>query len=300
MFFIVFNQNNIVPDGKNNKLVYKFPNSVNLEDKYVAVTSVSMFYSWFNITQAYSNNYFTYVWYNGATPTTYTCTIPDGTYDISDINNFFQFCCIQNGTYWVDPAGVNYYPAEFILNPPRYAVQINTYYVPTSLPAGWTAPPAGLPTTSYNTVITIPASLNIILGFTAGFQTDLNSGGGYTPPVGSQYISKDNTTQTISYISTQAPQVQPNSNVLLTLSGVNNPYTQPSSVIYSINPSVSTGEQITVTPPNFAWVKFIRGTYNELRLSFLGSNNEPININDPNMTIILAIRDKDESIIASK
>ena len=31
MFVIVLNQNNIVPDGQNNKLVYRFPNSVQLK-----------------------------------------------------------------------------------------------------------------------------------------------------------------------------------------------------------------------------------------------------------------------------
>jgi len=57
---IILNQGNIVPDGQNNKLVYRFPNSVNLNDAYLAVSSVVMFYSWFNITSQYNNNVFTY------------------------------------------------------------------------------------------------------------------------------------------------------------------------------------------------------------------------------------------------
>ena len=59
MFIIVFNQSNIVNDGQNNKLVYKFPNSVNLKDKYIAVSEISIFYSWFNIASIYQNNSFT-------------------------------------------------------------------------------------------------------------------------------------------------------------------------------------------------------------------------------------------------
>ena len=55
MFIIVFNQSNIVNDGQNNKLVYKFPNSVNLKDKYIAVSEISIFYSWFNIASIYQN-----------------------------------------------------------------------------------------------------------------------------------------------------------------------------------------------------------------------------------------------------
>ena len=98
MFIIVLNQKNLVPDGLNSELVHKFPNSVVFKDKYIAVSSISMFYSWFNILEVYNNNYFTYTWTTGATTTTYRVNIPDGLYEIADINNFIQFTCIQNGT----------------------------------------------------------------------------------------------------------------------------------------------------------------------------------------------------------
>ena len=78
MFVIVLNQTNIVPDGQNNKLVYKFPNSVVLKDKYIAVSNISMYYSWFNITNASGNNYLTYTFTKVGVTTTYTITIPDG------------------------------------------------------------------------------------------------------------------------------------------------------------------------------------------------------------------------------
>ena len=44
----------------------------------------------------------------------------------------------------------------------------------------------------------------------------------------------------------------------------------------------------------------IDGTYNELRLSLLGTNLQPLIVNDPNMTILLTIRDKDESFLGTK
>ena len=100
MFIIVFNQNNIVQNGLNSELVYKFPNSVIFKDKYIAVSSISMFYSWFNILNTYNNNILTYTWTSGTTTTVYTINIPNGIYEISDINNYIQFICIQNGTFW--------------------------------------------------------------------------------------------------------------------------------------------------------------------------------------------------------
>ncbi len=304
MFVLVLNQTNIVQDGQNNKLVYKFPNSVIFKDKYIAVSNVSMFYSWFNITTTNGNNTLTYTWTAGATTTTYSIVIPDGLYEISAINNYCQFVMIQNATYWIDSNGDYVYPFEFILNVNRYAVQINTYLIPTSLPTGASVPSGfpGWPTTTQNPVITIPASFNIIIGYSAGFVTNANLSNAYTPPtatVSSNYATK-NGYGTLSYLSNVAPQVQPNNNVLFSLSNINNPYSQPSSIIYSLNPNVAVGEQIYETPPNFMWNKLIDGTYNELRLTFLGTDLKPLTINDPNMTILLAIRDASEGFLAAK
>jgi hypothetical protein len=78
------------------------------------------------------------------------------------------------------------------------------------------------------------------------------------------------------------------------MSNINNQYAQPSSIIYALVPTVAVGEIITERPPNFMWNKLIDGTYNELRMTFLGSNLQPIPIADPNMTIILTIKDDSE------
>jgi hypothetical protein len=67
-------------------------------------------------------------------------------------------------------------------------------------------------------------------------------------------------------------------------------------IIYSLNPQVAVGEQINTAPPTFMWNKMIDGTYTELRLTLLGTNLQPLQINDPNMTILMTIRDKDENI----
>jgi predicted transcriptional regulator len=91
---------------------------------------------------------------------------------------------------------------------------------------------------------------------------------------------------------------QPNNNILFSLSNINNPYTQPSSIIYSLNPSVSVGQQIVESPPNFMWNRFIDGTYSELRLTFLGNDLSPLTINDSNMTILLVIKDQSEVSIS--
>lgn len=297
MFILVLNASNIVQDGQNNKLVYNFPNSINFKDKYIAVSSVTMYYSWFNIASNYQNNRFTYSWTSGGVTTVYTVNIPDGLYDISDINFYLQYNFIRNGHYLVNASGENVYYAEMVVNANRYAIQINTNLVPTALPVGWSNP-AGMvfPLQTFNPVITIPANFSNIIGYTAGFATNNNVNNAYVPPtpsVSNNYVAKD-ALGNLSYLSNLAPNVQPNSSIFLSISNINNPYSQPSSIIYSVTPTVSIGEQVIERPPNFMWNRMIDGTYNELRMTILGIDKSPIQLNDPNMTILLTIKDKDE------
>jgi len=76
------------------------------------------------------------------------------------------------------------------------------------------------------------------------------------------------------------------------MSNIDNNLAQPSSILYSIVPSVGVGEIIKESPPQLVWTKLIDGTYNQLRLTLLGGSNlQPLLINDPNMTIMLAVGD---------
>jgi hypothetical protein len=291
---IILNSSNILENGLNSTFVYRFPNSVLFKGNSVAVSSISLYYSWFNISQAQGNNQLSYTWTVAGVTTTYTLTIPDGLYEIAAINAFLQFTFIANGHYLIDSVGDFVYYVELAVNPSRYAIQLNTFLVPTSLPATFVQPSnfAGYPTTTQNPVVTFPALFNEIVGYTAGFASNANVGNAYTPPV-SPYVSKL-ANGTLSYISTQAPNVQPNSSLYVACSGINNPYSQPSSIIYSMTPTVAIGGLITEKPPNFVWNKLIDGTYNELRVTFLGTNLQPIQLNDTQTTIMLAIKDGDE------
>lgn len=317
MFVLVLNESNLIQDGQNNKLVYRFPNSINLTNKYIAVSSVNMYYSWFNITSALGNNSLTYTYTSGAVLTTYTIVIPDGLYEIAEINSYCQFQMIANGTYWAD-GSFNYYPFQFIINPTRYSIQLNTFVVPTLAQATAAGLTLGAgqdwPDVICNPIITFTSKFSSIVGYSQDFVSDPNNDNAYQPPVPStraqNYVTKvsngDDSTSIslpvgiISYLSDLSPQVQPNNSVLFNLSNINNPYSQPSGIIYSVSPSVLVGEIIQDRPPNFMWNKLIDGTYNQLTLSLLGTNLQPLIVNDPNMTILLTIRDKDEAFIGSK
>ena len=313
---IILNKSNIVDNGKNNVLEYNFPSSVQFKDTYIAVKSVSMYYSWFNISSALGNNTFSYTWYSGSgTETTYTLTLPDGLYEVADINTYLQREMINNGHYVIDTTNSkNIFFMEFEVNPTRYSVQINTYQFPyvnsaAITAAGFSAPSnfntvggGAYPSSSahyFNPKITMSAGFSEIVGYSPTFSTDLNINGGYSVPSNNAYISKDS--QTLSYLShdsttlkTKSPDVQPNASILLNLSNIDNPFSNPTGILYTIAPDVAFGALISDKTPELAFHKLIPGTYNKLRLQFLATNLDEIEIQDPNIVVMLVLKEKNE------
>jgi hypothetical protein len=284
---IILNQSNIVNlNNGNNQLVFKFPNSVRLSNHALAVSNVSMYYSWYNISVALQNNIFQYTWSDDGTAVdnTYDIVIPNGTWNISDINGFLQSQMINNNTYAIDASGNYVYYLEMVVNSVEYGVQLNSFAVPTSFPVGWTyagGVPAGTPpTTSFTPQFIIPEFFNKIIGYSAN----------------TTFPATINNATNQSTISSVAPEVQPNATLFLTCSGISNPYTIPSSIIYSITPNANVGDQIVFTPPQLIFNKILEGTYDRLVVGWLGSDLQPIQILDPNMTITLEIRNTQQDI----
>lgn len=284
---ISINQNNVVAGSNNSAYTYNFQGTAVFNNHEMAIQSISMYYSWVNISSALQNNTFSYTWTVGVTTTTYTITIPDGLYELSTLNSLFQFNMIKNGTYLINATSQNVYYAEFLVSPSLYKFQINTFPVPISLPSGWSAPVAnvaagyaafpGYPTTTQNPVVTIPSSFNITMGFAAGFATAANVGVGTN----------------LSYNSTITPQIQPSPNALVGCSLISNKYSTPSSLLYSVVPSVGLAELIVANPNEYSWVDINKGNYNNITIQFLSSSTyAPLQLLDSNLTIMLLIREK--------
>jgi hypothetical protein len=308
---IVINQSNIVSDGQNNKLVYSFPNSVSFPNHEIAIQSVYMYYSWVNINgTTLNNNTFSFFW-----PTNeyivpadidnqIKVVIPDGLYEISTLNQYLQWFCIKNGYYLISAAtNANVYFMEFVVNPTEYAVQFNAYPVPTAAEAAgvYIAPVANpiLGTADFagyaDGVATcpqlyIPNNNNFYKIF--GFPNSIGNNPNNFFVIPNAVSFGDNLGANYSFLSTTSPQVQPNPVVFLALSNIENNYATPSSIIGVVSPQVGFGELIQSEPPQFAWNKLLPGTYNSLRLSFIGTDKSQITILDPQMTITLVIRDK--------
>lgn len=304
---IVLNQSNVVQDGNNNTLIYRFPVSANFKDNYVAVSSLSMFYSWFNISNSLGNNKLSFNWVNANSTnnyTTYTVTIPDGLYEIESLNNYLKWVMFNAPSlntsqispvpvapfYLINASGDQVYYFELVVNVSSYAIQLNTYNVPAfgALPSGFTNPGGTLlPLQTFNPVVTFAAKFNDIVGFTAGFTSAQNQNNGSANPATTTAYKIGST---FSYLSTKAPQVQPNPSLLLTSSSIENPWATPSSVIYAVTPSVAIGQQIIEKPPEYSWQKLTDGNYAQLTLQFTAADGSPIQIRDPNICILLVIK----------
>ena len=100
---IILTTANIEENSNNTKLVYNFPSGgYTFKNDMIAVLSIYQYFSIFNITSDYGNNTFSYVWFDGIE---YTITIPDGYYEISDLNSYFQSIMIANTHYMTNSAG---------------------------------------------------------------------------------------------------------------------------------------------------------------------------------------------------
>lgn len=277
---IIFTRSNIVAGSNNTTLLYKFPNTVSFPNHEVALSSLAMYYAWRNIDLAlYGNNTLTYTWENAANvQTTYTITIPDGLYEIADLNSYFQYVMIANGHYLVNASGQNVYFFNIVVNPNLYAIQLNTYQFPTALPLGWTNPAAiAFPAQTFKPQVSTPGNFNAIIGFASTFVSARDLGTAYP--------------NTDSYTSITSPQVQPAPTLILNTSNINNIYSNPSTCIYAVTPTVAIGEQIVERPPEFSWNKLTSGTYSEIRIQLSTPTGQLVPILDPQMTIILAIRE---------
>lgn len=271
--------NNTFVSSDNSTYTYKFPlgsqPTFQKGDK-IALDSLSMYYSWPNITAANRNNTFQYKWPGTATP--FDVIIPDGFYTIEDLNAYLQYTMIANKHYLIDSNGNYVYYLNFSTNSVRYAIQLDVSPIPTTgtqpSSPGWSLPA----TPTYPQIIVPSTNFRNIIGFNAGTYPST------TTPA----------TSTYSKISDFTPQVTPVSSVVVTCSLLNNPYSIPNNLLYSFAPNTTYGSQINITPPSKTFVDMQGGKVSEFSITFLDQTFKKLNILDNNVVILLTIASQDE------
>ena len=91
-----------------NKFIYRFTDKLNLKnpnEKIIGLVNLSIYYTWENIKSAYNNNKF-----KKSAPTwNDEFDLPDGSYSVSDIQDYFEFIMKKHETLAENPP-IQIYP----------------------------------------------------------------------------------------------------------------------------------------------------------------------------------------------
>ena len=284
-FTLVLNSANV---SNNNNSVFKYnfiQGGFTSKDCELCISSISLPYSWFNVSTFYNNKKFSLIFPTALTTITYPIDLPDGFYSVIDINNYIEQTCIANGAYLKDSAGNNVYFLNMAYNQTFYAIQVLAMSVPTAI-GTYTRPTTGLyslsgtglPTTNaYTPQLVIPASGSIgtIIGFAPGTYLAV------------QTITSD------SILSTLVPNATTVNSLIVQFSLVSNRVTVPSDILDSMPiEDTSFGSNIIYNPNFEKWCSISNGTYSGFTITFRDQNLNDVYAKDPNASITLMIRQK--------
>ena len=280
-FPIIINSTNYVSA---NQYTVPLATNFNLNDYEVAVGQAFVYNSVQNInTYPLNNNRFTLTIPRSGGSDVLNITIPDGSYQISDLNNFLQYTLIQGGYYLTNTSSnVNTYYCAFQVNPTSYKIDFITTPLPTSLPVGFVS--GGM---------TFPGSINQHYQLTILATNDFDNILGFNP--GTYPISPTNAgVQTKS--SDYAPNVNPVSSIQMRLSCVYNQFSTNSNLIHTFTLAGSTIGQIVNASPNYEQFVPCQGTVNSISLTFFDQLGNVLNLQDRNNLIKLIFRKKSKDI----
>lgn len=282
---IIFNKNNLTSNGYNNQLRFNFTgSSVNFKNQELAISSIQLYNSQFNINSSvYNNNTFTIQVPTAATYSNINIALPNGYYEYSDISNYITQQLINAGAYLIDASGNNVVYVKVSANATYYSCQIDLLATPTSLPTGYTRPAtglyssggSGLPTATNTPKIIVSGNFATVIGFTAG-----------------TYPSTTQTTNQ-SFLSNTTPQINPVSSYLIRCNIVNNKVSQPPDILTSFSTQgTKIGQLISVSPPEYQWVSVADGAYNNITLTITDQDFNYLRFEDPSILITLLLRER--------
>jgi len=285
-FNLVLNSNNVVSGSSNSRYSYTFLNNnlAILNEAEIAISNITMPYSWFNITAAYNNQTFNIIFPIGISASQlFPVIIPPGFYTITQMNEYLQQLSILLGLYLIDNNGNYVYYITFLYNPVTYGVQLICSLVPTSLPAGWTQPSNwfGFPTLSRTPQVELLATSNFyqLIGFANGVLY----------PTNQDLVDR-------SFISTTTPIGSNINSLVIRCNLVNNPVGFPSDILDTMPITATFGSNINYSPPALKWVRLAAGTYQKMEIQFVDQNLNSMTILDSNVCISLLISNKGEPV----
>jgi hypothetical protein len=183
---------------------------------------------------------------------------------------------------YVNSGSNTLYFYEILQNSVRYAIQLNSYYLPTSAQAttlGYTQP-AGA-TWSYPATNKTPQlTFNDTFGKLIGFE-------GQTYPA-----SVFTTNQSI--VSKKTPNISPVDSYILTCNLINSKYSIPSNVLVSMPLNGSIGTLLVYNPPEIVYSSIAPNIYSNIVIQFYDQLFNRLEFLDKEIVLTIAIDDEAE------
>lgn len=229
----------------------------------VAMNSLSIYYSWRNMTTAFNN---TTLSYTDTDAKEHTVTFPEGYYNITDINGYLHYVMKANGHYLLDGDSNEVYYISIVENPIYNRFTVTCDPVPSALPSGYTNPASwSLPVSNTTMLLNIPATnIRELLGFNAQS----------IPAVAQSSQYQKN--------SDNVPQIAPITSVYLHSPLVNNSYLNPSmsDVLYTFSPASDYASFLNITPNNLVWSPCHNTYFNDITVRFTDQLGRDLQILD--------------------
>jgi hypothetical protein len=232
----------------------------------IALSSMSLYFSWFSVNSTFNNKSFSYVWTDGVT---YPVVMSDGNYTLDQISQYLQFVMLGNGHYLVDSTGTNVFFLGLATNGPIYAAQLNCTAIPSALTgtyAGWTNPASVVLNGKVPQLVTGTNNWAKLIGFanSTSFPATLS-----TAPA--------------SFTSTTTAQISPVTKVYVGCDWVNQTkFSKYGSIIQSYVPTAPFLSLLSFIPTTLLWYPITEGTYTTISIKLYDQNFNPLVLNDVN------------------
>ena len=206
----------------------------------------------------------------------YQVSLPNGFYQVEDLNNYLQSYFISQGQYLVNASGQNVYFISLVTDVTYYSNQIICPVLPTTL--GVLTNPANLglpltPTTAQFTVLSSYPAFGSLIGYAIG-----------------SYPSTPNSTSYNILGGGITPNLTPVNSIIVRCNLVSNNVGTPSDIMTSFPINSTFGSNINFAPNYEQWVGISTGRYSSITLTLQDQNFNGIQANDVNVLITILIR----------
>ena len=272
---LIFNSTNLVNTPSKNIYRYIFPNGARFnKGEQIALASLVIPYSWYNISAALSNNTLQIIYNNITT----NIVIPDGFYTITTLNSYIKSISLNttnNLPYSLTANGLVVYFYELIQNTTFYSIQLNSY--PAILQAGETNPKGAI-FTGLTPLIKINTKLSELIGLLPNINYP-------TTPQNTIYSIYSAQQNLIPNFSGDA------NSIIIECNIVENSLTSSSKLLYNFSIVDTTyGRNIVVSPSSFSFIDILESNYQYIEIVFKDSLFNNLQIKDPNLSIQLIIK----------